>query len=441
MPDWTSSPGLKKNVLMVGDDEARRARERLIDALVEQHGLRRLAADACARAGISGREQQLSYCVAVLAQKKDAARRYNLRLDADDFPERLAERADEIAGHLHDWAAVHEAIQDEFDRSEITTLRSYVQTWPGDDVIDHISDRLVDILGAGPRAEEMTIELAYEEEPAGAEYVFQSPLDAWIRKSARPDMPWQARPLDEHRLEAAGDDLLEQVEHSDAQSEEILRLLVKGVAERFEARALLADLIERADRFELEIARMRPASATHTVLLGRLRAAIADIADRLRAEQRAFRDMLAYVVLAMGGAPKLQGVTILSLRATSIERTAVETMGQLMRAMLSDERQPTPSLVLRTRAAARLGVSSRRASALERLRDAPRRRASALAPVARMLDELPPLVTDNASIAAALPEPSEPHIVAVNRSTVAKELYTVDRWLGHVFRRYAMGAA
>ena len=36
-------------------------------------------------------------------------------------------------------------------------------------------------------------------------------------------------------------------------------------------------------------------------------------ADRLRREQRALRDMLAYIVLAMRSAARLQSITILSL--------------------------------------------------------------------------------------------------------------------------------
>ena len=427
---------MNKTLFVVSDDEQRRA---LVDTLAGAFGLERVAADACRRAGLEGREQQLMYCLAVLAIKESGGRgRYGLQLDADDFGKRLAAAADTVAGHLRDWGAVHEAIQDEFLQHRITTVRAFVRVTSVEDVVDAAADQLAAVLAGGPRPQEMTLALAREEAPARNEYVFQSPLDAWIRLSINRRLPPDSKPLAEP--DAADErDLADVIAAADEFDEALLREVVTALAREFATRALLAELIERADGFEREVARMRPASRTHELLLGRLRATIVDITDRLRAEQRALGDMLAYIALAMVTAAKLQAVTILSLRAASIEPAAIAHMSDTLRALLTDERQPTPALVARTQAASDRGdVSSRRASALVRLRTAPRRRARELAGVSALLAALPPLVTDNASIAAALPEPSTARIVAVNRHQAGVELHAVDRRFGHLFRRYAL---
>src|SRR5699024_1003442 len=132
-------------------------------------------------------------------------------------------------------------------------------------------------------------------------------------------------PLDE-RLPADGLGVDELLTAEEATAEDVLGLLVRRVAETLATRESLATLIERADRFEDQLARLRPASRTHAQLLARLRAAIADRADRLRRERRALRDLLAYVVLALRSAEKLQAVTILGLRNSSIEPEVVATM-------------------------------------------------------------------------------------------------------------------
>src|SRR5262249_40778866 len=163
------------------------------------------------------------------------------------------------------------------------------------------------------------------------------------------------------------------------------------------------------------LARMRPASSTHSQLLIRLRATIADLADGLQREQAVLGEMIAYVILAMGNARNLQLVTILSLRLTAIEDAAARTLADAMKAVVTDVGEPTPRLIQRATAAIERGGSTLRAKALTRLRKAPERRAALLAPVAKALDELPARVADNAAIAAAMPERSTAHIVAVNR--------------------------
>jgi hypothetical protein len=423
---------MHKTVSVVMDDAERNA---LVSTLVGAYDLERLAAAACRRADIAGREEQLAYCLVVIAQKQHGGS-YGLRPDATDLQPRLAAAADAVAGHLRDWAPVHERIQEEFDRHEVATLRAYIQPSRDDDVIDRTADDLAAVIAAGPRPSEMTLDLARDEPPASNEYVFQSPLEAWIRLAASHRAPRDSDPYDERRHETPGarapDEVLEDVAR---RNQELLRETVVAVSKLLETRALLAELIERAVGYDRGVERMLPASPTHKALLVSLRAAINDEADRLRHEQRALGDMLAYIVLAMRTAEKFQATTILSLRSVSIERAAVESMIELMRAAVTDERQPTPMLRARTHAARERGVSRNRSSALEALRNVPDRRGELLAGVAALLDSLPSSVADNAAIAAATG--SKLRTVNVNRSEALKELRAVDHWFGRVFHRYA----
>lgn len=414
-------------------------RTALLTRLVEEHQLLGVAEEACAAAGIPEREQAVAYCLAVLVQKRTAVSRYKLDITEPDFGRHLGRNAATVAEHMREWGRTYQAIQDEADRFELTTIRRYVRTPLGADVIDATAAALAELLAGAVPLEEMTLALAYVEEPTGSEYVFQSPLGPWIIRSARRRFPPKADPLDERQpAEELGVDALLGAE--EATAEDVLSLLARRVAETLVTRESLTTLIERADRFEDELARLRPASQAQAQLLVRLRAAIVDRADGLRRERRALPDLLAYVVLALRSAEKLQAVTILSLRSSSIEPEVVATMSERMTAMLADLEQPTPSLVLRTEDAVARGVSRRRASALRRLRDRPDKRSAQLAGVARALEALPSTVADNAAIAAAMPAPCNAHIVAVNRSTVSLELDAVDRHMARVYRRYTRGA-
>jgi len=161
------------------------------------------------------------------------------------------------------------------------------------------------------------------------------------------------------------------------------------------------------------------------------------VADELRRERAALTPMLSYLVLAMRSAPQILHVSVLSLRMEGIDPAAIDAMARTMRTILVDDRHPTPKLIQKTRAAVDHGVSRARAKALEELDAEGRRRAEILAPVAQLLNGLPPVVRDIDDIAAITG--SRANIVRQNRHAVGAELGTVDSWFARVFRRYTIG--
>jgi hypothetical protein len=427
---------------VVVDDDPRE-RDLLVTTLVETFDLLGVADEACRRAGIEGREQQVAYCLVALCCKADpvraSARTYDLDVGADAFAGRLATQADAIAANMARWASVYEQIQDEFDRHEIATLRSLIHVRRGDDdIIDTIADKLGTVIWLGHRLDDMTLELAREGDHAGAEYVFQSPLSRWVGTSTKRAVPWDTDPLDTHEPQQRASDGSTEFEDEIAQRDELdldaFREFVDRVAQLAETRSLLPAAIEQAGRLERAAAGSRLARATDSTLLGRLRAELMHVADGLNREQRAFGGVLAYIVLAMRTAPKLQGVTILSLRLSSLDPLAVDHIARRVRAVIEDEREPTPRLVSMT---AEAKVSRRRVKALEEVRDAPGLRAETLRPVVDLLDALPPVVADVAAIGDALPEPLSASGAATYRLNAANELQAVDPWFERAFRRYA----
>jgi hypothetical protein len=426
-------------------DHEPREHHRLVSRLVDAD-LGAIAARACARAGIDGRDEQVAYCLIVLASKPDPPRRspdgtvkrtYCLDPEDDGFRDRLSEWADTVARNLRDWGGTYEAIHDDADRYQIGTLRRLIRSRQGNDVIDVLADGLVAVLAHGPRLEEMSIEHARELEPSPAQYAFQTPLPQWVRTAARRRSPRDTDELDARAEQQRVADVLDDLDSAAHVADEGERAWIEAVAALAETRGLLADRIERVDAFELDLARRQGASPDVAAAFVRIRAELARVADELREERRALTPMLAYVVLAMRSATQLMHVTVLSLRMESIDQSAIDAMSATMLAILADEYQPTPALIRKTRSATEAGVSRSRAKALDELRDVGARRPVILAPVARLLGAQPPVVADVGAIAAATG--SRPNIVRQNRHAAGTELGMVDPWFARVFRRYAMG--
>ena len=318
-----------------------------------------------------------------------------------------------------------------------------------DDVIVAIADKLVTVLTGGQRLEDMTLELARESEPFGAEYVFQSPLRQWIATSAKRMVAPYTDPLEAHEEtitgRAAHDERSEYEREIDLRGEVVLdvyRALVDRVARLADTKNLLPEVIERVEKLDRDAARSGLASGPDTTLFARVRAELTHVCDELHTEQRAFGAMLAYIVLAMRSAPGLQGVTILSLRLAWLERAVIDHIAAQMRAVIGDQQQPTPVLVGQTRSAEKdRGVSARRVKALERLREAPDARATELRPVVALLAALPATLDDVAAIGPALPTPMTTSTITTTRGDAVTELTAVDVWFGRAFRRYAMARA
>jgi len=415
-----------------------------VTTLVDEIDLVAIAANACLRTGIPGHEQQVAYCLAVLHGKSDPprasqhgppARTYKLDVGADDYSQRLGDWADTIAGHMRDSGVMYEAIHDEVDRYEITTLRRLIRSGKGDDIVDALADGLAAVLTSGPRLQDMTRELAREVEPGGNHYVFQSPLSQWVGTIVRRKSPRETDPLEARTEQCSGDRTPGESERVTAERDEVYRTLVARIAALADTRDLLSNTIGRADQIERSAAQIQLASTDEATKLQQIRAELAYVVDELRKEQRGVGPMLAYIVLAMRTADKLQRVTILSLRVASLERAVVDHLAHRMRAAIDDPLQPTPLLIAQTQQAK---VPGPRSAALERLRNAPASRAAELRPVVRMLDQLPATVGDVAAIAAALPGKVSKGSVATMRGDAAKELALVDARYEHAFRRYAM---
>jgi hypothetical protein len=439
----------------------------LIDRLVGDFGLLQLAAAVCAEADVPGREQQVAYCVAVLVGKADPARRkkgapaertYRLDLDADDFAERLASWAERIAHNLGAWAEAIEAIQAEADRYEITTLRGLIYTHRADDLIDRVADALLPVLADGPPPGRMSLDLLREEEPGGGDYVFQTPLPRWLATAGRRKVPARDTDMiDEEDVEAAPHDavrrprggggaaldqaVVDEIVAEGELAEGTLKRLVDTVAALSETRELLASVIERVDRWEADVARMRPSSESAAERLARLRAALTYEADALRREQGAVTGMLAFLTLSMRKSPKQQRVAVLYLRLEAIDPAAVDTLAARMRALIEDDGHPTPMLLAKTVDAAERGaVPGSRVTALEVLRRTAVPRTVELAPVSHMLDALPATVRGRTAITAiaALVGSSET-TVSTNGHAATVELAAIDPLYGAVFRRFAIG--
>lgn len=430
----------------------------LAERLVTELGLLSIAQQACTSAGIEGREQQVAYCAIVLAGKRDPARSrrgapaeqtYRMDPEAHDFPARLQARCREIAKNLRIWGPTYEAIHDEADHYEITTLRRMVGAVRGDDIVEDLATKLTAVLAGGPRLDEMSVELAREEGAAPNDYVFQRPLRNWVRTAVIRDLGPRSQALDDHAGRLVREDAVdEELAAMEGEAADRLELCTRAIAQLRETRGLLAEAIDRADAFEARLARLQSSRRQDRDLLIRIRAALLYEADWLQREHRAVDNVLAYVTLAMRRAPLLQRVAVLSLRLEHIDRRASEVLARGMRQALEDERHPTPVLVHRTQLAAeaaarevadglrRVAVVPRtRWKALADLRAQPARRGAALAPVAQMLDELPKSIADDGEI--AVQEETTVTIVTTYRANAIAELTAVDAVFGRVFRRYA----
>ena len=422
----------------------------MVEHLVDRCGLLDVAARACEAAGVPGREQAVAYCLAALVLKDDPVRGgrrfYELDLGAEDFPGRLARWAATVAANLARWGALHDAIHEEADRYEITSLRALVRSHRADDHIDEVASRLMSVLAGGPRVDEMTLERLREAPPARNAYAFQSPLPRWVTTAGRRLVPeYDMDSIDDHaeRLHPTTDagrgELDEVIAARAAAAEEELDALLSRVARLGETRALLAGAIARADGWEAELARRRPERPDDAVLLNRLRAALLHVADRLRRERAAVTGMLSFLVLAMRPAAVQQQVAILSLRVRAIDPEVVSELRARMQRLVGDARYPARQLVDRTRVVVQRGELPRsRLTALQELRDSARPRDELLAPLADRLAQLPDAVQDTTEIADLVVDGDRNRLKA-HRSKAAEDLSAVDLLYGAVFRRYAMG--
>ncbi|MBJ7330451.1 MAG: hypothetical protein JHC95_11185 [Solirubrobacteraceae bacterium] len=420
----------------------------LIDRLIRGSGLFDVAESACREGGIAGREQAVAYCLAVLVLKDDPVRKgkrhYRLDVGADDFSERLAFWAAEVARNIRAWGDTHQAIQDEADRYEIDTLRRLVPGSRADDLIDEAASRLMVVLAGGPRADEMAPDLLRRRLPPGDAYAFQTPLDRWIRTGSRRIMALRdTDPLDDRIVaeDAVGQgDFAAVVDAIAEQAEDVLEVQLAHVGRMAETRELLRGVIDRADGWEAQLAVRHAASPDESRLFVRLRAALLYVADRLRREQAAVTGMLAFLLLAMRTAVVQQHVAVLSLRRRVLDAAVVQELRDRMRVIVADTRHPSPGLVRQTQKVADgKAVPVSRLTALQELQVRPGERDRLLAPVCAMLDRLPGVVDDNEAIAVlAARAASSPVKVKSHRSKARDELSRVDPLYGAVFRRYAM---
>lgn len=429
-------------------------RDRLVTTLRDDYDLPAIAAAACKRAKIMGREEQLAYCLVVLCQKADVprsssgeppTRHYRLDVGAADFPEQLRTWADTVAGNLAAWSEDYAKIHDEADRYVTTTLRALVWIDRRDDVASVIAERVSAFVREGERLEDMNLARARAVGPIGREYVFQSRLPSWVRTIATRKAPWEsdafgdAEPIvgkvDEHDLE---DDAIDPPP-VDGVLDDTYRDLVRRIAALEGTRGVLGAAIERAIDLEARLEQWWLANPDHRDLILRVRAELLHVADRLGEERRAFGGMLAYMLLALRHANTRRRVAILSLRMDALEPEVVEHIATRMRTVVGTEDPPPPSLVTRTASATGDLVRANRLAELKDLRDDAVYRRRRLAELRLELDELAPMVSGVAGIAAALSAKMTPHTVTVTRGQAATELGAVDAMFGRAFRRYAMG--
>jgi hypothetical protein len=427
--------------------EAKRVlRDHLVTVLVDRYDLGQIAADACSRAGIVGREPQLAYCLVVLCQKRDRPRSpagggprqraYNLDVGESGFPDQLRDWAAAVAANLRADSGTYAAIQDEADRCEVATLRRLIPvSRADDDVADAAADRVTDLLMGGQRLEHMSLAAARAIEPMPGEYVFQSPLPRWVRTTVGRIVRPPSEELD------PGSDALSVGDEPDVAAlarAEGHRRLVSRVAGLAATRDLLSAAWASAAALEQKAATMRFANAEESLLFQRFRAELAAVADELRNEQRSFAGMLAYLMLAMRKSAKRQTVAILSLRRNTLDRGVVAHIAGQLRAVVTGDSPPTPALIAKAESAPRALVPANRGKELRRLRDDARHRAVTFAGLGRLLDELPPVIGDLTAIGAAVPGAMTASAVGTTRGQALAELTAVDKWFGRSFRRYAM---
>ena len=421
-------------------DRDRPERDRRIDRLVHDLDLLGTCARACAAAGIPDRIQAVAYCLVAIADKDArpgaAERERPLDVDAPEAAARLAHWAEAVARHMAHWAPTYATIQDEAADYAIGTLRGFVRRSVAHgraDVVDEAAGWVLEVLDGTPPLDEMTLATVRELPPPGNAYVFRWPLSWWIgtiarrRTSSKPPPPPPPPPEPE--------DIVDTI--ADTHRKDALAVLADHVALLDETRALLADALALADAWDRRLAAVVPANDEDARALVRVRAALLYEADQLALERRSMNGMLAYVLLAMRVAPRLQHVAVLSLRDAAIDRGAIDDMTARMRALIDDAGHPSPLLLERTRAAPK-PVTKSRADALARLRDQPKRRARELAPVAEMLGGLPPTVAGLAEIVTITDDGMAQ--VTTYRHATSQELRVIDTGYDRVFRRYAMGS-
>lgn len=395
--------------------------------------------------------QPVAYCLVVLAVKDDGIRTladgtrgrpYRLDPGSAELPERLAHHAGNMAANLARCAATYETILDELNDRRVTTLSRMMPVPARDhDVRDVIAERLAGKLALGPRVSRMTLARAREGGIPPGQYAFQSPLRRWVRTATR--NAWPRPPV----LTARRPELLEGDEliaHEEALGDQLLRDTAELIARTREARGLIDETIDRTLSASSDIREQLPPHVAPE-LWAQIRSQFVGVLDELVAERRALDGMLAFLALAMRHAGAQQCVAAAGLRLEKNDPAAVAELTARMRAMLEDDRHPTPMLVAQTRAASFTGVGSRRAALKELRSAAPAARAAALAPVGAMLDALPESVSDLHAIAAAATaatrQPSEPPIrygtVRTYRGTILAELSAVDVRYEAVYARYA----
>jgi hypothetical protein len=413
--------------------------EALVRLLSDEFGICRLAADACSEAGVPERAEQVAYCMAAAVRRAVADGKPTEWLpDSAGFRAELTSLAAKVAAAMRQWAADYETIHDEFLGVDVTTVLELIRVSPTDDVVAVAALDIAEIVAGGPRLDEMALDDLCGEPPAANAYLFRGSLPGWIARAVwRDPQPWtepfEKKHEDRRRTAGPEDDAAEK------KASEMIAELVARVARLAATRGLLGEVIAAIQALEDRVPQVGEASGADPDELFELRAYLLEVAAMLEREQLALTGMLAYVALALRGAAQRQVVALLSLRLAAIEPEAIDAMDARMRAIVADGSHPSPLLVARTERAVAAGVPAARAAALRTLREHPRRRAAELAPVARLLDELPPVVADLASLSGVAG--AGMRVVIAHRSGAATELTAVDPLYGRAFRRYAMGKA
>jgi hypothetical protein len=432
---------------LLGVEARRLLRHALVTTLTRDHALEEVVAGACSRADIPGSEPQVAYCLVVLCQKADPARSkkglprertYKLDVGEAAFDEQLLHWATVIARNVSECGEAYRAIFDEAESSAIDTLRGLMslgEFTSRDDVADVLAARLSATLTNGAMLEEMSLTEARDAEPHGGDYVFQSPLGQWVGTSMKREF---LRHPDPHRnvdVAELGSDAPE----SDV-GDESYEALVRLVAALGATKKLLAEVLETAESQAEQTGARWYESDDDSAEFQRVRAELDYVAHLLRDEQRLLGQMLAYIVLAMAQSPDRHAVAILSLRVDWLEEAVRDDLAGRMRAVVNDDDQPVPALVIKAEQAhERKLIPANRPRALRLLREDLRHRADELARLGSILDELPPVVGGGSeAIAAAVPEQLVRGSVRAVRYAAAKELGAVDRVFERAFRRYAM---
>ena len=433
-------------------EAGRLLRTALVATLTDRYELERVVAEACDRAGIADCAPQVSYCIVVLCQKADPARSrqgaprvrtYMLDVGEPGFAESLQRWAREIATNVVAFRKRYRRVFEEYRRFETTTLLGLVRVAEHDVLADlavKLADKLAAVVTEGLPLEDMSLAAACDTQPTGREYVFQSPLGRWVTTTKNRDFADQRRQslatdpgVRKQRRREGADDAAELA------SDEQYAALVDFVDKVAGTRALLGDAIADATRTGDAIAEIESASATERKQALGFRAELEFVVAGLHRERRLLGQMLAYVILGLVPSPKRHAVAILSLRADWLDADVRDHLAERMRAVLEDDEQPVPVLVVKAAQAARAGMPASRAKELRRLREDRRHRATKFSWLATYLDELPATVDgDLAAIAAAVPDKMDSNSVKATRNQAADELRALDVTYGRSFRRYAM---